>query len=58
MLLMPDEERLRLKAIADRVRLLRGWTEGLTEADFLADVMLRDASALSLSRKIRRMFQC
>ncbi|HEX4739749.1 MAG TPA: hypothetical protein VH353_00280 [Caulobacteraceae bacterium] len=55
---MPDEERLRLKAIADRVRLLRGWTEGLTEADFLADVMLRDASALSLSRKIRRMFQC
>lgn len=45
---MLEEERLRLQAIADRIRLLQGWTEGLAEAEFVADVMLRDASALSL----------
>jgi uncharacterized protein with HEPN domain len=42
---MPEEEHLRLQAIAERIRLLRSWTEGLTEAEFVADVMLRDACA-------------
>ena len=45
---MPEEERLRIEAIADRVRLLQSWTEGLTEGEFMANVMLRDACALSL----------
>jgi uncharacterized protein with HEPN domain len=45
---MPEEERLRIEAISDRVRLLQSWTEGLTEGEFMANAMLRDACALSL----------
>lgn len=48
MRLRPEEERLRLLAIAERISLVRGWVEGMSEDDFIADRMVRDASALSL----------
>jgi uncharacterized protein with HEPN domain len=43
-----EEERIRLQAIAERIDLVRGWTEPLDEAQFLADLKLRDAVAMSL----------
>jgi uncharacterized protein with HEPN domain len=45
---MPEEERLRLQAIAERIELVRNWAEPLDEAAFLADLKLRDAVAMSL----------
>ena len=45
---MPEEERLRLLAIAERIALVRSWTEDVTEAEFLADLKGRDAAAMSL----------
>ena len=45
---MPEDERLRLVAIAERVSLVRGWVEGMTEEDFVNDLMARDAAAMSL----------
>jgi uncharacterized protein with HEPN domain len=45
---MPEEERLRLQAISERIDLVRQWTESLNEAEFLADLKLRDAVAMSL----------
>lgn len=45
---MPEPERLRLQLILDRVDLIRSWTAHIDEATFLADVMRRDAVALSL----------
>ena len=45
---MPEEERLRLQAIAERIDLVDGWTRGLSEAEFLSDLKLRDAVAMSL----------
>ncbi len=43
---MPDEERLRLEAIAERIALVRTWAEEMEEAAFLADPMARDAVAM------------
>jgi uncharacterized protein with HEPN domain len=45
---MSEEERLRLVAIAERISLVQSWLDGMTEADFLADLMARDAVAMSL----------
>jgi uncharacterized protein with HEPN domain len=45
---MPEEEWLRLQAIAERIDLVRQWTDSLDEAEFLADLKLRDAVAMSL----------
>ncbi|MEO7026137.1 MAG: HepT-like ribonuclease domain-containing protein [Caulobacteraceae bacterium] len=45
---MPEEERLRLRAIGDRVSLVRGWAEEMDEAAFLVDPLTRDAVAMSL----------
>ncbi len=45
---MPEEERLRLLAIAERIALVRSWAANQTEADFLADLKERDAAAMSL----------
>ena len=45
---MPEEERLRLQAVAERIDLVEGWTAGLSEAEFLSDLKLRDAVAMSL----------
>lgn len=45
---MLEEERLRLQAIAERITLIRSWVGGMEEADFLANLMARDAVALSL----------
>ncbi len=45
---MPEPERLRLQLILDRIDLIRSWTTGVDEATFLADMMRRDAVALSL----------
>ena len=45
---MADEERLRLQLIAERIELVESWTSGLSEADFLSDLKLRDAVAMSL----------
>jgi len=45
---MPEEERLRLLAIAERIALVRSWVEDVEEAKFLADLKGRDAAAMSL----------
>ena len=45
---MPEEERLRLKAITERIALVNSWVEAMTEAEFLSDLMVRDAAAMSL----------
>jgi uncharacterized protein with HEPN domain len=45
---MPEEERLRLTAIAERIALVRAWTQGMGEVEFLADMQARDAVAMSL----------
>jgi uncharacterized protein with HEPN domain len=44
----PEDERLRLLAIAERISLVLGWVEGMSEEDFIADLMAWDAAALSL----------
>lgn len=44
-----EEERIQLQAIAERIDLVRGWTDPLDEAAFLADLKLRDAVAMGLS---------
>jgi uncharacterized protein with HEPN domain len=45
---MPEEERLRLVAIAERISLVSAWVEGMAEEDFRSDLMARDAAAMSL----------
>ena len=45
---MPEEERLRLQAIAERIELVRSWTEDMAEPEFRADMKARDAVAMSL----------
>ena len=45
---MPDEDRLRLEAILERIALVRSWVVAKTEPAFVADLMARDAVALSL----------
>jgi hypothetical protein len=50
MRLMPEEERLRLLAIAERIALVRSWVEGMGKAEFLADLKARDAAARLPSR--------
>jgi len=45
---MPEEERLRLQAMAERIALVRSWAEEMNEAEFQADPMARDAIAMSL----------
>jgi uncharacterized protein with HEPN domain len=45
---MPEEERRRLESLLERMALVSGWIEGLTEPQFLNDEMLRDAAAMSL----------
>jgi uncharacterized protein with HEPN domain len=45
---MPEEERLRLVLIAERIAMLHGWIDGMSEAQFLADLKVRDAAAMSL----------
>ena len=45
-----EEERIRLRAIAERIDLVRGWTEPLDEAQFLGDLKLRDAIASLLKQ--------
>jgi uncharacterized protein with HEPN domain len=45
---MPEEERLRLQAIAERIALVRSWTQTMEEPAFLADLKARDAVAMSL----------
>jgi uncharacterized protein with HEPN domain len=45
---MPEEERLRLEAIVERIALVRSWVAGMDEAAFLAHLMARDAVALSI----------
>ena len=45
---MPEEERLRLLAIAERISLVRSFAAEMTEETFIADVMRRDAAAMSL----------
>lgn len=45
---MPEEERLRLVAIRDRIALVRSWIAGMDERAFVSHLMARDAVALSL----------
>ncbi len=45
---MPEEERLRLETIAERIALVTAWVEAMTEAEFVSDLMVRDAAAMSL----------
>ena len=45
---MPEEERLRLLSIAERIALVRSWVADMAEAEFLADLKGRDAAAMSL----------
>ena len=45
---MLEPERLRLQLILDRIDLIRCWATDMDEAAFLADMMRRDAVALSL----------
>ena len=45
---MPNEERLRLQAMAARIGLVRGWAEEMDEETFLDDAMAKDAMAMSL----------
>ena len=45
---MPDDERLRLQVIAERIARVRSWVEEMDEAQFLIDFMVRDAVAMSL----------
>lgn len=45
---MPEEERLRLIAIRDRIALVKSWVAGMNESAFVSHLMARDAVALSL----------
>lgn len=45
---MPEEERLRLVAIRDRISLVKSWVAGMNESAFVSHLMARDAVALSL----------
>ncbi|CAN5119467.1 hypothetical protein BH11PSE2_BH11PSE2_18350 [soil metagenome] len=45
---MPEEERLRLLAISQRIALVQSWLAGIEEIDFKSDLMARDAVAMSL----------
>ena len=45
---MPEEDRIRLQTIVERIVLVRGWTKAMSEAEFMADLKLRDAVAMSL----------
>jgi uncharacterized protein with HEPN domain len=45
---MPEEERLRLLAIQERIALIRSWTDDLSEEAFISNPLVRDATALSL----------
>ena len=45
---MPEEEPLRLVAMAERISLVSAWVERLAEEDFLADLMVGDTAAMSL----------
>lgn len=42
---MPEEERLRLLAIRERIALVRTWTDDLAEEAFIADPLVRDRSS-------------
>jgi uncharacterized protein with HEPN domain len=48
MLWMPEDERLRLEAIRDRISLINSWVAEMNEADFVSHLMARDAVALSI----------
>lgn len=45
---MPEEERLRLQTIRDRIALIQSWVSSMDEQAFLSHLMARDAVALSL----------
>jgi uncharacterized protein with HEPN domain len=45
---MPEEERLRLVAILERIALVHSWVAGKSEGEFVADLLVRDAVALSV----------
>lgn len=45
---MPEEERLRLVAIRDRIALVKSWIGDMDEQGFVSNLMARDAVALSL----------
>jgi uncharacterized protein with HEPN domain len=45
---MPEEERLRLETIRDRIALVNSWLAEMNEAAFISHLMARDAVALSI----------
>lgn len=45
---MPEEERLRLVAIRERIVLVKSWVGDMNESAFVSHLMARDAVALSL----------
>jgi uncharacterized protein with HEPN domain len=45
---MPEEERLRLVAIRDRIALVKSWVSGMNGSAFISHLMTRDAVAMSL----------